>query len=98
MTNQLRDKAARQLQEKLKLESLGPPTLCRASGQLAQQTSIARATPKLQTSSRSRGPDHPTSDQLTEVDNAISAIQLENQTSGLVHLLLPAQVPLSLYE
>ena len=96
MTNQLRDKAARQLQEKLKLESARTSDIVsRLEGQLAQQTSIATgATPKLQQAADLAAQITRLQAQLTEVDNAISAIQLENQTSGLVHLLLPAEVPL----
>jgi uncharacterized protein involved in exopolysaccharide biosynthesis len=96
MTSQLRDKAARQLQEKLKLESARTADIVsRLQGQLAQQTAIATgATPKLQQAADLAAQITRLQAQLTEVDNAISAIQLENQTSGLVHLLLAAEVPL----
>jgi uncharacterized protein involved in exopolysaccharide biosynthesis len=96
MTNQLRDKAARQLQEKLKLESARTSDIvARLEGQLAQQTSIATgATPKLQQAADLAAQITRLQGQLTEVDTAINAIQLENQSSGLVHLLLPAQIPL----
>jgi hypothetical protein len=96
MTNQLRDKAARQLQEKLKLESARTSDIVsRLQAQLAQQTSIATgATPKLQQAADLAAQITRLQAQLTEVDNAIGAIQLENQSSGLVHLLLPAELPL----
>ncbi|MBS1821248.1 MAG: hypothetical protein JST61_04650 [Acidobacteria bacterium] len=96
MTNQLRDKAARQLQEKLKLESARTADIvARLQSQLSQQTSIATgATPKLQQAADLAAQVTRLQAQLTEVENAIGAIQLENQSSGLVHLLLPAEVPL----
>ena len=96
MTSQLRDKAARQLQEKLKLEATRTADIVsRLQAQLGQQTSIATgATPKLQQAADLGAQITRLQAQLTEVDNAVSAIQLENQSSGLVHLLLPAEVPL----
>ncbi|MBS1799376.1 MAG: hypothetical protein JSS95_06075 [Acidobacteria bacterium] len=96
MTNQLREKAARQLQERYKLESSRTADIVsRLQAQLGQQTSIATgATPKLQKAADVAAQVTRLQAQLTEVDNAIGAIQLENQTSGLVHLLLPAEVPL----
>lgn len=96
MTNQLRDKASSQLQEKLKLEAARTADIvARLEGQLSQQTSIATgATPKLQQAADLAAQITRLQAQLTEVDNAISAIQLENQSTGLVHLLLPAEVPL----
>jgi uncharacterized protein involved in exopolysaccharide biosynthesis len=96
MTNQLREKAARQLQEKYKLESSRTADIVsRLQAQLGQQTAIATgATPKLQKAADLAAQVTRLQAQLTEVDNAIGAIQLENQTSGLVHLLLPAEVPL----
>jgi uncharacterized protein involved in exopolysaccharide biosynthesis len=96
MTNQLREKAARQLLEKLKLESSRTADIVsRLQGQLGQQTAIATgATPKLQQAADLAAQITRLQAQLTEVDNAIGAIQLENQTSGLVHILLPAEVPL----
>lgn len=96
MTNQLRDKASRQLQEKLKLESTRTAdVVSRLQGQLSQQTSIATGnTPKLQQAADLAAQTTRLQAQLTEVDNAVNAIQLENQSSGLVHLLLPAEVPL----
>jgi uncharacterized protein involved in exopolysaccharide biosynthesis/Mrp family chromosome partitioning ATPase len=96
MTNQLRDKASLQLREKLKLESSRTADIvARLQSQLSQQTSIATgATPKLQQAADIAVQITRLQAQLTEVDNAISAIQLENQSTGLVHLLLPAEVPL----
>lgn len=96
MTNQLRDKAVRQLQEKLKLESnRTADVVSRLQGQLAQQTSIATGnTPKLQQAADLAAQITRLQAQLTEVDSAVNSIQLENQSSGLVHLLLPAEVPL----
>jgi uncharacterized protein involved in exopolysaccharide biosynthesis len=96
MTNQLRDKAARQLQEKLKLEAArSSDVVARLQAQLSQQTAIATgATPKLQQAADIAAQITRLQAQLTEVDNAIAAIQLENQSTGLVHLLLPAEVPL----
>ena len=96
MTNQLRERAARQLQEKYKLESSRTADIVtRLQSQLGQQTAIATgATPKLQQAADLAAQITRLQAQLTEVDNAISAIQLENQSSGLVHLLLPAEVPL----
>ncbi|MDE1175175.1 MAG: hypothetical protein PW789_01040 [Edaphobacter sp.] len=96
MTGQLREKAALQLQEKLKLESARTADIVsRLDSQLSQQTSIATgATPKLQQAADIAAQISRLQDQLTEVENAIAAIRLENQSTGLVHLLLPAEVPL----
>ncbi len=96
MANQLRDKAAKQLQEKLKLEAArSADVVARIQSQLSQQTAIATgAAPKLQQAADIAAQITRLQAQLTEVDNAIAAIELENQSTGLVHLLLPAQVPL----
>jgi len=84
------------LQEKLKLEaSRSADVVARLQAQLSQQTSIATgAAPKLQQAADLAAQILRLQAQLTEVDNAIASIQLENQSTGLVHMLLPAEVPL----
>lgn len=96
MTNELRDRAGRQLLDKAKMEAnRTADVVARLQSQLAQQTAIATgAAPRLQQAADVSAQITRLQAQLTEVDNAISALELENQSTGLVHMLLPAQVPL----
>jgi uncharacterized protein involved in exopolysaccharide biosynthesis len=94
-TVQVRDKAAHQLEDKLKLDANRTATLqSRLEGELAQKSALATgATPKLQRAADlvldiTRLQAH-----FNEIDGAINAIELEKNTSGLVHILLPASAP-----
>jgi uncharacterized protein involved in exopolysaccharide biosynthesis len=92
---EVRTKAARQLQEKLRLDANRTATLqARLENELAQKTTVATgATPKLQRAADlvldiTRLQAH-----FSEIDRAINAIELEKSTSGLVHILLSAVPP-----
>ena len=94
---EVRNKAARQLEEKLKLDANRTAGLqSRLEGELTQKAALATgATPKLQRAADlvldiTRLQAH-----FTEIDSAINAIELEKNTSGLVHILLPAAAPSS---
>ncbi|SFS07151.1 Uncharacterized protein involved in exopolysaccharide biosynthesis [Granulicella pectinivorans] len=92
---EVRTKAARQLQEKLRLDANRTATLqSRLEGELAQKTAVASgATPKLQRAADLVMDITRLQTHFTEIDSAINAIELEKNTSGLVHILLPAAPP-----
>jgi uncharacterized protein involved in exopolysaccharide biosynthesis len=96
MSGELRAKSAQQLQAKLKLDVTRTADIeARLNHQLAQQTAIATgSTPKLQRAAALAADITRLQGRFNEVDNAISAIELEHNTSGLVHLVLPAEPPL----
>ena len=92
---EVRNKAAKQLQEKLRLDANRTAGLqARLESELAQKSAVATSqTPKLQRAADlvmdiTRSQAH-----FTEIDGAINAIELEKNTSGLVHILLPAAPP-----
>lgn len=95
LSAELRQKTAAQVLADLKLEAARARDVeVRLSAQLAEQTSLATgATPKLQRAELVAANIARLQARYTEVDNAISALELEHNSSGLVHLLLPADVP-----
>jgi uncharacterized protein involved in exopolysaccharide biosynthesis len=97
MSNEIRAKNGQQLQERLQLEATRTGDIeARLASQLQRQTAIATAaTPKLQRASALAEDLTRLQGHLTDVENAISALELEHGTSGLVHLLLHASLPLS---
>jgi hypothetical protein len=96
MSSELRAKAAQQVLGKLKLEAARKEDVeARLAAQLQQQTMIATgATPKLQRASLVTADVARLQARFTEVDNAINTLELQHDSSGLVHLLLPAEFPI----
>ncbi len=96
MSTELHRKAAQQLQDKLRLDATRTADVeSRLANQLMQQTAIATgATPKLQRAADLTTEIQRLQGRYTEVYNAISTIELEHNTSGLVHLSLAAVPPL----
>ena len=97
MEAEVRNKDARQLQQKLQLESRRTEDIvARIQQQLAERTAIAtNATPQLQHASDLAADIVRLQARYNEVDNAINAIELEKNTSGLVHLIAPAEAPIA---
>jgi uncharacterized protein involved in exopolysaccharide biosynthesis len=95
--NELRQKAALQLQQKLKLEAARTTEIyLRLTRQLEQQTSIAtKAVPNLQHASDVAETILRLQANYTAVDSAIRSIELEHNSTGLAHLSLAAAQPLS---
>jgi uncharacterized protein involved in exopolysaccharide biosynthesis len=95
-SNELRTKAAQQVIGELKLQSARTGEIeTRLANELQHQTSIASgATPKLQRAAFLAAKISRLQHRLTDVDNAISALELEHSSSGSVHVLLPAEQPL----
>jgi len=97
MESEVRVKAARQLELKLQLEARRTADIeARLSRQLEANTAIAtHATPQLQRAADLTAGITRLQARYTEVDNAINAIELEKDTSGLVHVLVEAEAPLA---
>ena len=97
MSTDILSKAGQQLQNKLRLEASRTGDIeARLSSQLQRQTAVATAAaPKLQRAATLAGDIKHQLGRSTEVDNAISALELEHGSSGLVHLLLHSTLPLS---
>jgi uncharacterized protein involved in exopolysaccharide biosynthesis len=95
MENEVRNKVATQLQQKAELEVRRTGDIQgRLSQQLASNTSIATgATPKLQQAADLAADITRLQARYAEVSNAINSIELEKDTSGLVHILVPASPP-----
>jgi len=91
-----RTKSADKVLSKLKLEVARTADVqSRLTNQLIEKTSVATgATPELQRAADLAVTIQRLQGRYTEVDNAISAIELEHNSSGLVHLSLPALRPL----
>jgi uncharacterized protein involved in exopolysaccharide biosynthesis len=97
LEGQVRVKAGHQLQQKLQLEERRTAdVVARLSQQLAEKTSIATgATPELQHAADLAADITRLQGRYNAVDNAINTIELDKDTSGLVHILVPATPPLA---
>ena len=97
MTTEIRSKNGQTLLSKLQLDAARARDVeARLTSQLQRQTAIATAaTPKLQRAATLAGDIKRLQSHFAEVDGAISALELEHGSSGLVHLLLHATLPLS---
>jgi uncharacterized protein involved in exopolysaccharide biosynthesis len=95
MSHDLLNKNGQQLEEKYKLEvARTGDIVARLTSQLQQQTAIATgATPKLQRAAALAADITRLQTRFSDVDNAISTLELEHDSSGLVHLLLRAVPP-----
>ena len=96
MSTELRKKAAAQMLGELRFEDKQTEDIvARLAGQLQQQAAAATgATPKLQRASFLAANVARLQSRLTDVDNAISALQLEHSSSSMVHPLLRAEQPM----
>ncbi len=97
MESDVRVKAAHQLQQKLQLEERRTADIAsRLSQQLAAKTSIATgATPELQHAADLAADITRLQARFNEVDNAINSIELEKDTTGLIHIIVPAVPPVA---
>jgi len=97
MESDVRANAGQQLQQKLQLEANRTADIvARLSNQLQRKTAIATgATPQLQHAADVTADITRLQARYNQVDAAINSIQLERDTSGLVHILVPAVPPLS---
>ena len=95
-SSELRAKATQQVLGELRLQAASTGDIeARLASQLQHETMVASgATPKLQRAAFLAAKVTRLQRRLTDVDNAISALELEHGSSGLVHLLLPAEQPL----
>jgi uncharacterized protein involved in exopolysaccharide biosynthesis len=95
MTTQLRGKAERQLQEKLRTDLERTADVeGRLNAQLAQLTAKATsAAPKLQRASELAGDLQRLTTRYATVDDALRSLQLEANGPGMVRLSLAASVP-----
>jgi uncharacterized protein involved in exopolysaccharide biosynthesis len=95
MKAKLRTQAASRLQAQLKLEADRTANIVsRLESQLSGQSSIAtHDTPKLQRAQALADSITNLQKRYNEVDNAISLIQLDHNSAGLVHLSLAASTP-----
>ena len=95
MTVQLRDRAARQLQDKLRTELERTSDVeSRINSQLARQTSSATtASPRLQRAEELTADVQRLTARYTTVDNALHSLQLETSGPGMAHLALAAATP-----
>ena len=96
METEARNKIANQLQQKYDLETKRSGQLVeQLRNQLAQMTQDATgATPQLQHAAELAADIARLQDRFTVVSTAINSIQLDKDTAGLVHILVPSQVPL----
>jgi len=97
MEGQVRVKTSSQLQHKLQLEERRTADIvARLSQELAAKTSIATgATPELQHAADLAADITRLQGRYNAVDNAINTIELDKDTSGLVHILVPAVAPVA---
>ncbi len=95
-SNELRKKAAQQVLSDLRLQAARTGDIeAHLASELQRQMMVASgATPKLQRAAFLAAKVKRLQSRLTDVDNAISALELEHGSSGLVHRLLPAEQPL----
>ena len=95
MTAELRSKAAKQLQGKLRFEYARTADIQeRLERQLAQQTAIATAAaPKLQRASDIAADITRLQARFAEIDTAVRSIELQHSSAGLIHLSLAAVQP-----
>lgn len=95
MTVQLRDRAARQLQDKLRTDlERSSDVEGRLNGELARQTSSATtASPRLQRAAELNADVQRLTTRYATVDNALHSLQLETSGPGQAHLALAAAVP-----
>lgn len=97
MTVQMRDRAARNLQDKLRadLERTGGIE-ARTNGELAHMASLATsASPRLQRAAELTADVERLTARYTLVDNALHGLELETTGPGGAHLALAAAVPLA---
>ncbi len=96
MAGELRAKAATDVMDKLRLQaSRARDVEARIERQLQDEIAIATgATTKLQRASFLSTNIVRLQARFTELDNAVNALQLEHGSTGLVHLLVPAETPL----
>lgn len=95
-SNDLRTKAAQRVLGDLQLQATRTGDIeARLASELQHQATIASgATPKLQRAAFLGAKIKRLQSRLTDVDSAISALELEHGSSGSVHRLLPAEQPL----
>lgn len=97
MTVQLRDRAARTLQDKLRTELERTSDVeGRLNGELARQTASAtNASPRLQRAQELAADVQRLTARYAIVDNALHSLQLETTGPGMAHLALAATVPVA---
>ena len=95
MTVQLRDRASRQLQDKLRTDlERSSDVEGRLNSELARQTASATsASPKLQRAAELAADVQRLTARYAIVDNALHSLQLETTGPGMAHLALAASVP-----
>ena len=95
-SNELRTAAAQRVLSDLRLQSARSGDIeAHLASELQHQMTIASdATPKLQRAAFLSAKVKRLQARLTDVDNAISGLELEHGSSGSVHRLLPAEQPL----
>jgi uncharacterized protein involved in exopolysaccharide biosynthesis len=95
MSNELRAKAEQQVLDKRRLQAaLARDVEARVESELQAQIMIATgATTKLQRASFLAANILRLQARFTELDNAVNALELEHGSTGLVHLLVPAEQP-----
>ncbi len=95
MTVQLRDRAARTLQDKLRTDlERSSDVEARINGELARQTASATsASPRLQRAAELTADVQRLTARYAIVDNALHSLQLETTGPGMAHLALAAAVP-----
>ena len=95
MSDELRGKAAQQVLGRLQLEASRKQAIeARLASELQRQTAIATgATPTLQHAASVTADVARLQTRFNEVDNTINTLELEHDSLGLVHLLLPADSP-----
>ncbi len=95
MTVQLRDRAARSLQDKLRTDLERTSDVeARINGELARQTANATsASPRLQRAAELAADVQRLTARYAIVDNALHSLELETTGPGMAHLALAAAVP-----
>ncbi len=95
MSDELRGKAAQQVLGRLQLEASRKQAIeGRLASELQRQTAIAtEATPRLQQAASVTADVARLQARFNEIDNTINTLELEHDSLGLVHLLLPAESP-----
>jgi uncharacterized protein involved in exopolysaccharide biosynthesis len=96
-TNEVRKKSAQRVLGEMQFQAARTGDIqSRLESELQHQMTLASgATPKLQRAAFLTAKVARLQRRLTDVDNAISALELEHGSSGSVHRLLPAEQPLS---
>ncbi len=95
MSNELRGRAAQQVMSKYRLQAaLAHDVEARIERELEEETMTATgATTKLQRASFLSANILRLQARFTELDNAVNALELQHGSTGLVHLLVPAEQP-----